>query len=75
MYILRSFEDVMKYVSSTLLFAEYIDQKDDSDVTNKNDLIKTTLGFLTTNEFIALVHDKEEKEADVLAKGIISNRH
>ena len=65
----------MKYVSSTLLLAEYIDQKDSNDVTNKNDLIKTTLEFLTTNEFIALVYDKEEKEADVLAKGISSNHH
>ena len=64
----------MKYASSTLLFAEYIDQKDDGDVTSKNDLIKTTLEFLTTNEFIALVHDREERKVDVLAKGIISNR-
>ena len=56
-----SFEDVMKYASSTLLFAEYVDQKDKSDSTNQNDLIKTTLEFLITNEFIALVHVKKEE--------------
>ena len=68
---LRRFEDVMKYTSSTLLFAEYIYQKDKTDGTNQNDLIKTTLEFLITNEFIALVHVKEEEIADVLTKGII----
>ena len=61
-----SFEDVMKYASSTLLFAEYMDQKDKSD---QSDLIKTTLEFLITNEFIALVHVKKEEVADVLTKG------
>lgn len=65
-----SFEDVMKYASSTLLFAEYMDQKDNSDGTNQNDFIKTTLKFLITNEFIAVVHLKEEEIADVLTKGI-----
>ena len=57
----------MKYASATLLFAEYMDQKDNSD---GNDLIKTTLEFLITNEFIALVHAKKEEMANVLAKGI-----
>ena len=59
----------MKYASSTLLFVEYMDQKDNSD---QNDLlIKTTLEFLITNEFIALVHVNKEEIADVLTKGII----
>ena len=58
----------MKYASSTLLFAEYMDQKDNSD---QNDLIKTTLEFLITNEFIALVHVNKEEIADILTKGII----
>ena len=53
----------MKYASSTLLFAEYIDQKDDVS-TNQNDLIKTTLEFLITNEFVALVHSKEDGATD-----------
>ena len=69
MSVYFSFEDVMKYASSTLLFAEYVDQKDKSDSTNQNDLIKTTLEFLITNEFIALVHVKKEEIADVLTKG------
>ena len=59
----------MKYASSTLLFAEYIDQKDINDATNQSDLIKTTLEFLITNEFIALVHVKEEGTKDPLTKG------
>jgi len=61
----------MKYASSTLLFVENTNQDDESDATNQSDLIKSTLEFLTTNEFIALVHIKEEKTADVLTKGIV----
>ena len=63
---------MMKYVSSTLLFAEYIDQKDNGDATSQSDLIKTTIEFLFTNEFIALVHVKEERMKDLLAKGTIN---
>ena len=63
---------MMKYVSSTLLFAEYIDQKDNGDATSQSDLIKTTIEFLFTNEFIALVHVKEERMKDPLAKGTIN---
>ena len=59
----------MKYASSTLLFAEYIDQKDKNDGANQNDLIKTTIKFLFTNEFVALVYVKEEEMKDPLAKG------
>jgi len=61
----------MKYASSTLLFVENTNQDDESDTTNQSDLIKNTLEFLTTNEFIALIHVKEEKTADVLTKGIV----
>lgn len=60
----------MKYASSTLLFAEYIDQKDRNDGANQSDLIKATIEFLFTNEFVALVHVKEEEMKDPLAKGM-----
>jgi len=49
----------MKYASSTLLFAEYVDQKA-TDTSLSNDLVKTTLEFLIGNEFVAVVQPGQD---------------
>jgi len=62
----------MKYSSSTLLFAEYMDQKAQTDLSTSNNLVKTTLEFLIGNEFVAAIQPGQDdvEEIDPLASGM-----